>query len=134
MFENWQVVAGLMAFLTMYLGFYWLAKKRILRLRIRRMEKEVSEAGLRELKINIEIKKYYPNHSIPKEVFPLPQIGEEISFISLRGKGQHRIRQAIVESVRVARNSFVLRWMDSHDRMHRRSMTLAMLRHRLSPD
>jgi len=60
----------------------------------------------------------------------LPQVGDEIPIVALRGKGKHRLRIATVESVRPTRNSFILQWQDTNNHWHRRTMTPSMLIHR----
>jgi len=124
MFESWQVVVGLIGFVFLLWGFTWLMGKayrwRATKMKAQKMEKV--QGGKMETEV------YRPVPKKQRETPQLPQVGDEVFFSALRGRRKNCIRLAMVESVR--RNSFVLRWLDWHGRLHRRSMTPSMLAHR----
>ena len=147
MFNDWQMMLGMLGFVALVWGGLWLFGKvhhfrdvrRFKRLMARKAEEDEIELipvspGFAAIRVRPK------GESVPQPVLceqgteckasQLPQVGDEIPFVALRGRGKRRLRQAQVERVRPAHNSFVLRWQDTSNRWHRRKMTPSMLARR----
>ncbi|MBU3918400.1 hypothetical protein KKC63_00605 [Patescibacteria group bacterium] len=145
MFNDWQAILGMIGFVALIWGFIWFSNKayrwrainRMERLRAEEYEEELipispdySAIRMRSKGESVIPQPVLHEQEMECKALKLPQVGDEIPFVALRGKGQRRLRQAEVESVQPAHNSFVLRWQDTNNRWHRRRMTPSMIRRR----